>query len=131
MPLLVGIVTMYALDAHAGLPLFCATYSEPATFSPDAPPWIALDVSLYHSGLIECGDPVLVIFEDGSRLTLRALDAGPLDQYCVEDMSGCVPIVGDVPEPHWTQPYIGAYARVVLLGAHWRLVAEERRQQWM
>ena len=81
--LVAGIATAYA-GPYVGQPLYCG-----GVYDVQAEPWIALPVG----GAWECGDLVLVRFEDGSSLMARAMDAGPLGLYNVEGQ----PILADIP----------------------------------
>jgi len=80
--LIAGIATAYA-GQYVGQPLYCG-----GVYDVQAEPWIALPV-----GEFECGDLVLVRFEDGSTLMARAMDAGPLGLYNVQGQA----IIADVP----------------------------------
>lgn len=91
---------MYA--GPVGAPLYCSTPQTPYTFSTDTQPWIALPLRDYQSGAVECGDLYYLKFENGRTLMARALDAGPLSLYCVEQPDGsCARIGMDVPAHLW------------------------------
>ena len=106
---LTGMATVYTADQHADLPLYCDrghgwTYAETTT------PWVALDVRHYHTGAVRCGDLVMLRFPGGQVLTARALDAGNLERYHVQDHG---PIVADIPEH--LAPFDGLSAPVILV----------------
>jgi hypothetical protein len=124
-PTLTGMITTYAIAEWAGRPLYC----PPHRYDQAAPPWIALEVQLYQSGQVKCGDPVIVDFDDGTRLELLALDAGPFAGLCAG--TPCSPIIGDVPEPYWIHPYIGSPGTIRLPNTHRRAIARERQDRWM
>jgi hypothetical protein len=101
--LLVGVATIYGgpydpnID-YEGNPLYCdCRDSARHIFREDArDPWVAVDVGLYESGQVRCGDELWVYFPDGEVLQAPALDAGHLAKYYVIDYPG-LPIVVDVP----------------------------------
>jgi hypothetical protein len=103
-----SVATYYSAEAHEGLPLWCDRPETPAVYSPDTPPWLAVDAGQYYSGKVRCGDRIRVTFFDGRVLVLQALDAGRLGRYCVRSRSPqgrthCLPIAADIPEYYW--PY--------------------------
>jgi len=106
---LVGMATMYTSAQHAGQPLFCG-----GTFADTTAPWVALPISQF--GTWRCGDLVYLSFGNGDALLARAMDAGPFGDHCVIRGNRCIPIVADVPEPHWPasrEGDISALVRVV------------------
>ena len=84
--LLIGLASWYG-ETHVGNPLYCDR-GDGLIYSEGLPPWVAVDVNLYRSGRVQCGDRLLLSFADGKRLVARALDAGYLAEYG---------IVADVP----------------------------------
>jgi hypothetical protein len=100
-----SVATYYSAEAHEGLPLWCDRPETPAVYSPDTPPWLAVDAGQYYSGKVRCGDRIRVTFFDGRVLVLQALDAGRLGRYCVRSPAGghCFPIAVDIAEYYW--PY--------------------------
>ena len=117
---LLGTATVYG--PYDGSPLFCDRDGS-MIYGEVEGPWVAIDKSLYESGWARCGD-LLRIEGDGWELEGRALDAGYLLDYQVEDWPG--PIVVDIPihlapfELTWG-PYTSAPARVINLTAGLRL----------
>lgn len=101
---LVGVATWYG-PGYYYQPLYCGGFYEPGT-----PPWAAVDVGMFQEGW-ECGDELQITFEDGTELTLRLMDTGPLSNYYIEDFGPDTPIVIDIPEPFWAFP--GSYAAPV------------------
>ena len=91
---LVGMATVYLTEAHAGNPLLCG-----GVFADTTAPWVALPISQF--GTWRCGDLVYLSFGNGDALLARAMDAGPFGDHCVIRGNRCIPIVADVPEPHW------------------------------
>ncbi len=85
---LIGVATVYML---IGGPLFCG-----GTYDINAEPWVALDINQYRNGSAECGDLILLTFPDGKYIIARAMDAGTLSRFHVDDW-GPIPIVVDVP----------------------------------
>lgn len=79
--LLIGLITCYGppLDAHIheNSPLYCAGPDGPL-YGTMVENWIALDVSEYTSGRARCGDRVVVLLHDGTRIDAVAMDAGYL-----------------------------------------------------
>ena len=93
--LIVGVATVYT--GPVGNPLYCDRWDTEWMYDEAARPWVALDVSLYRSGLVACGSPVRLVFEDGRVLQARALDAGLFRGHYVEQWGADLPIVVDVP----------------------------------
>jgi len=110
-----AIATMYTSAQHAGQPLFCG-----GTFADTTAPWVALPFEQYNDAW-QCGDLVVLSFVGADAtehvtLTARAMDTGPFGAHCVVRGNRCVPIVADVPEPHWPTSLdgdISAAVRVV------------------
>jgi hypothetical protein len=65
--------------------------------------WVAVDVGLYESGRVRCGDEIQVRFSDGIVLYALALDSGPLADYYIVDYGPSRPIIADIPDIYW--PY--------------------------
>jgi hypothetical protein len=106
--LLIGVLTVYGgprdSGEHWGRPLYCDQYDGVEhVFAWQAEAWVAVEVGLYESGAVRCGDWIMVAFQDGPVLKARALDAGYLARYCVEQWGCEKPIVADVPVYFW--PY--------------------------
>jgi len=91
--LLAGVLTIYL--AAPGAALYCDC-NDDLIVGKVSVAWIALPVELYDDGGWECGDLLYVHGEWGGFLA-RALDAGPLSQYYVEQWGAHTPIVGDIP----------------------------------
>lgn len=90
-----GVITVYAAP-YIGQPLYC-DHGQGLVYETGAPPWIALDVRLYQSGRVKCGDEIWLRFPSTYRtLKALALDAGPFEGYYVEDWPS-FPIVADLP----------------------------------
>jgi len=103
------VATVYA-GPYVGQERYCG-----GTYDADDPaPWVALPVSWYEEGRAECGDLIYLSGVDAEgapwSLMARALDAGPLERYCVETGEGCARIVADVPAHQ--APFGGMSARV-------------------
>ena len=93
-----GVATVYTAERFAGRPLFCDNFDGKShVYDARAAPWAAVDVGLYRSGAVSCGDELLILFEGGRRLRVRALDAGTFEGYWVKDWPE-LPIVVDLPE---------------------------------
>lgn len=91
-----GVITFYTADGWSGQPLYCGnTYTQEAD-------WVAMPHHLFESGDVVCGDRI-GLWVEGEIVYLRALDTGPLGEYCVRqsDMT-CTPIVADLPEHLFT-----------------------------
>lgn len=81
-----GAATYYAAAQHAGRPLYCDQFvgvDGTLVYDENAPPWVAVDVGRYTSGEVHCGEWLLLIFDDGSWLAARALDAGRFEGTAV------------------------------------------------
>lgn len=99
-----GVATIYA---EIGQPLYCDR-GNGWVYAERTPPWVALPVTWYESGLARCGDTV-TLWGDGWSGRYLALDAGPLEGHYVEDWPD-LPIVADVPE--FLAEFDGLSARV-------------------
>lgn len=93
--ILVGLLTWYGGPTEpefVGEYLYCSTGARPLRYDEATKPWIAVDVSEYESGEIQCGDLLYVAFDDNPQLNFfaRAYDAGHLD-------NAGLGIIGDVP----------------------------------
>jgi len=84
-----GLATYYPADQFAGRPLYCHYQDPRLVYDESLPDWIAVDVSLYTSGQVQCGDLFRLTFEDGRILHAFAWDAGDFSGY---------PVVVDLPE---------------------------------
>lgn len=100
-----GGITFYYGDLFEGSNLACPGYK----YEPETGPWLAVPVSWYESGKVECGDWFLIEFGDGSNMLARALDAGPIDEYNVWDTG--LPFVADLPR-YWRDGRATATGRV-------------------
>ena len=92
--ILLGVATWYA-GPYVGGPLYCG-----GTYALSEAAWVAVDVTEYESGRIQCGD-ILTVWIGGKMLQARAMDAGPLYRYYVEQWGKDTPIVVDVPRHLW------------------------------
>lgn len=120
--LLVGVATYYPAERYAGQPLYCNYQDERLVYDESLEPWIAVDVELYRSGRVQCGDLFLLAFSDGRTMTARAWDAGTFDGYYVITWPE-LPIVVDLPE-HLRPP--GGAARVTAFNlSAWERVESE------
>lgn len=93
-----GIATMYT--AETGTPLYCDQFMGPdgsLTYHPDVGPWVALDVGSYGD-FAECGDWLLVVFDDGKFLAARAPDAGKFQDVQIVGYPSDTPLIIDVPD---------------------------------
>ncbi len=66
--------------------------------------WVAVDIGLYESGRVRCGDVIEVRFSDGVRLKALALDSGPLADYYIVDYGPSRLIIADIPDLYWPFP---------------------------
>jgi hypothetical protein len=89
MPSIIGVATVYML---IGGPLFCG-----GIYDINSKPWVALDINQYLNGSARCGDIILLQFPHRKYILARAMDAGPLRGFHVEQW-GPIPIIVDVPE---------------------------------
>jgi hypothetical protein len=105
---MVGVATVYT--GPVGAPLYCDRWDTEWHYDAATGPWVAVDVGEYESGRVQCGDWLELVFTDGARLRARALDAGRLRGYYVEDWGADRPIVVDVPR-EWA-PFEGLSAPV-------------------
>lgn len=90
--LLIGTATVYA--GPAGQPLYC-DHGEGLIYDITTSPWVAIDITEYTAGRAECGDELLITFQDGQALRAQALDAGPLYPHYIDQWR--LSIVVDVP----------------------------------
>jgi hypothetical protein len=97
LPLLIGVATYYSADYYTGRPLYCNYQDSSLVYTETLEPWIALDVTLYQSGQVECGDQFLLTFTDGYTLTVSAWDAGLFNGHWVPPWPE-LPIVIDLPQ---------------------------------
>ncbi|NIP54897.1 MAG: hypothetical protein GWN61_17725 [candidate division Zixibacteria bacterium] len=89
-----GGITFYYGEPFEGSPLKCPGYR----YEKKTGPWLAVDISWYESGKVQCGDWFLIEFYDGSRMFARALDSGYLNSADVWDTG--LPFVADLPK-YW------------------------------
>lgn len=108
---LVGIATYY--NSSVGSPLYCDDGTG-HLYDPDAPPWVALSEELYKIGWAKCGDKIKVVLDDGTSFTALAMDAGPLQDYFLEE-SPELPLLVDVPQHLWPRKTMSSLATVVNL----------------
>lgn len=99
---MMGAVTFYPADKFEGNPLYCAQYlGDHLTYSRETAErygmWVALDVSLYESGVVKCGDQLTIWYGGSEFVDVVALDAGTFEGYYVADWPE-LPIIADVPE---------------------------------
>lgn len=104
MEAIVTIATLYV--GPIGADLYCSTPTNPLTFSPSNPPWVALPVEQFIDGSIACGDLyyLRITLLDGTTRSLmaRALDAGTFARFCVVQPDGSCPSIGvDIPAYWW------------------------------
>lgn len=90
------VATYYTYDEFGGNPLYCSRPGNQFYYELDTTPWVAVNVRLYQTGVLQCGDWLLLVFENGEELVAQALDAGPFDGYYVADYPH-LPII-DIPE---------------------------------
>lgn len=114
---LVGIATYYT--GPVGAPLYCDNGSG-YVYDSDAPPWVSLSEHLYESSWANCGDTVKILFEDGTSLVAIAMDAGPLQDYHLEE-SPELPLLVDVPEHLWPRETMSAQVKVLNLTEIYKL----------
>lgn len=105
--MLIGVATWYTpTDFSDPVVLYCG-YSEADT------PWVALSVDLYETGAVRCGDAVVVEFPHGEVVEAKALDAGPLYKYYIEDYPD-LPLLVDMPEVIWPLPVLSSPVTVTI-----------------
>lgn len=95
-----GAATYYPAARFEGRPLYCDQFlGGGLTYAQENMPLIAMPLSWYQSGLIECGDTVTLIFEDGRARQYMALDSGMFydGNYWVSTWPE-LPILADLPE---------------------------------
>lgn len=113
--ILIGMATVYA-GSFVGQPLFCDCDETLFYDIHSSPPWVALDKDLYDSKWASCGDELLLYGESFYgrkwRMEAKALDAGPLGEYYLEDHPD-KPIVADIP---WAlSPFKGLSSKVIVV----------------
>lgn len=118
--ILSGAATGYAPGFY-GEPLYCDR-GNGLIFGEVDTPFVALDVSEYHSGRAQCGDLIRLTFADGSHLEAQALDAGNLYRYRVDELRAY--IIVDVPFQFAPFPGLSALATIRNLSAFRRLADE-------
>jgi len=91
---MVGGQTFYYGEPFEGSNLSCSGFR----YAEETGPWLAVPISWYESGKVECGDWFLIEFSDGSKMVARALDSGPIDEYNVWDTG--LPFMADLPR-YW------------------------------
>lgn len=102
-----GGVTFY-YGEFEGRTLGCYPYKyEKATG-----PWVAVDVSWFRTGKVECGDWAIVQFPDGEYTIARILDSGYLAENKVWD-SG-LPFVADFPK-YWRNGHETGTGRIYII----------------
>jgi hypothetical protein len=102
--LLAGAVTFYPISHFEGQPLYCDQFlGGDLTYSLDTAKdwgiWIALDVSMYRSGRVNCGDKLMLWLEGQAPMEVTALDAGLFTNYFVAAWP-TLKIIADMPE-YW------------------------------
>ncbi len=110
-----GVATYYPASRFEGQPLYCDQFlGGGLTYSQENMPFIAMPLSWYQSGLVECGNTVTLVFEDGQARQYIALDSGMFyDKGYYVNTWPRLPILADLPE----------YATGELLpGMAWRVV---------
>lgn len=91
-----GVVTYYSIARFESQPLYCG---GDLTYAQENMPFIAMPLSWYQSGLVECGDTVTLVFEDRQAGQYTALDSGMFydGNYWVSTWPE-LPIIADLPE---------------------------------
>ena len=95
---LVGAATYYS--AQDGAVLYCNHQMPEAVYGQAAGPWVALDVGAYGQ-FADCGDWLLIRFDDGTYWEARALDAGRLAGWKIDttaDGNRDTKLVIDIPD---------------------------------
>jgi hypothetical protein len=118
-----GMATAYT--GYTGAPLYCDR-GNGLLFDQVTEPWVALDVSEFVAGRVQCGDEILVRFRDGKTLRAQALDAGPLYPHVIADTG--LPIVVDIPAHHAPFPGLSAPVTVINVTNVRRLIRERAGQ---
>jgi len=91
----IGVSTVYLAENWEGQPLYCNNGVNGLDYSPDTGPWGAMDIGLFQSGAVQCGDWLQVSARDGSfSFYARAWDSGNLHTATFRGQ----PVVVDVPE---------------------------------
>lgn len=111
--IVIGVMTVYG-PGFWGNHLYCSTPENVLTYDIKTVPWVAIDVKLFREEWVQCGDEILIWFENGETLKALALDAGPLYKYKIDG----VPIVADIPvhlAPFWGLSARGQMVNVTTL----------------
>lgn len=111
---MVGVATYYTYDDYGGGPLYCSTVDNPMWYTRERMEqynWVAVDPSLYKTGLIKCGDLVELEFESGELVRAYAWDAGPLYDYRVMDWPS-MRIIVDLEESAWPKQEMSGLVRM-------------------
>lgn len=106
----VGGITFYYGDQFEGSNLKCPGYK----YERETGPWLAVDISWYESGKVQCGDWFIIEFYDGSIMLARALDSGYLNSAEVWDTG--LPFVADLPA-YWRDGRETRTGRIINLSA--------------
>lgn len=108
---LLVMATWYGDPAHFGRPLYCDR-GNGLVYATSTVDWVAVDVGLYESGQVRCGDTIQVRFPSGQVLTAQALDAGPLRDYRVAPFWD-LPVMVDVPRHLWPAGGLSSPVRMI------------------
>lgn len=106
-----GVATYYTFEDYGYGPLYAHPYQRYDPYN-DLP-WCAVNVAAYLSGAVQPGDKLVIEFIDHDEmLFLEAWDAGPFDEFYIEDFQD-QPILVDVPEHLWPLQQMSARIRVI------------------
>lgn len=115
MPIRHGVASYYTYYDYGN----GALYAHPsARYDPhNGIPWCAVNVQAYLSGDVLPGDRIIVNFPEYNRfLFLEVWDAGPFDDYYIEDYPD-LPFLVDIPQHLWPLPTLSAEVEVTNLSA--------------
>lgn len=113
---LVGAITIYSL---LNQPLYCNDGINNLFYTFDTKPWVALDVNLFRTRQVECGE-IVYLKINGETLRLRAWDAGYLAKHNVEGAT----IVADLPA------HLAPFEGLSTLGEVWIEEKEMKELMW-
>jgi len=119
---LFGVATVYPAEVYGGNVLYCDT-AETEYYYTDDLAFVALPLG----GDWQCGDFVIITFDDSTRIKARVLDSGLFIDNCViQDDDECLSVIVDVPSHLWFQSGISAKARLFNVSKANRLMEDAK-----